>query len=121
MQAVWHVTVADTGSIKIATMRGTGGDNIDHSGSSHSLALCASTSTDWHTAGYRNCVAHRTLLITCHSEPIVPQALDEDPTLLILTCRVLTAHSQLSQHLTPSRWMTQADQGNLALAPLMSL
>ena len=53
MQAVWHVTAADTGSIRIATMRGTGGDNIDRSGSSQSPAPCTSMSTNWHTAGYR--------------------------------------------------------------------
>ena len=49
MQAIWHVTVADTGSIRIATMRGAGSDNIDRSGSSlsssmhvhiHGLAYC---------------------------------------------------------------------------------
>ena len=53
MQAVWHVMVADTGSLRVATTRGVGGDNIDHSGSSPSPALCTSTSTDWHTTGYR--------------------------------------------------------------------
>ena len=53
MQAIWHVMAADTGSLRVATTRGAGGDNIDCSGSSLSLALCVSTSTDWYTAGYR--------------------------------------------------------------------
>ena len=53
MQAVWHVMAADTGSLRVASTRGMGGDNVDHSGSSLSLAPCASTSTDWHTTGYR--------------------------------------------------------------------
>ena len=53
MQAVWHVTAADTGSIRVPTTRGAGGDNIDHSGSSLSPAPRMSTSMDWHTTGYR--------------------------------------------------------------------
>ena len=122
MQAVWHVMAADTGSLRVATMRGMGSDNIDHSGSSLSPALCASTSTDWCTPlGTENRIAHHTLLIARCSEPIVLQALDKDPILLIPTCRVSTAHSQLSQHLTPSHWMTPAVQSDLALTPLTSL
>ena len=86
MQAVWHVTATDTGSIRIATIRGVGSDNIDHSGSSPSLASRASTSTAGAPLGTENCVARRTLLITCCSEPIAPQAPDDDPILLIPTC-----------------------------------
>ena len=83
MQAVWHVMAADTGSFRIATMRGTGGDNIDRSGSSLSLAPCMHPHPRVGTPlGTENCIAHHTLLITCRSEPIVPQALDEDPILL---------------------------------------
>ena len=46
MQVVWHVTAADTGSLRVATVRGAGGDNIERSGSSPSPAPHASTSTD---------------------------------------------------------------------------
>ena len=44
---------ADTGSLRVATVRGVGGDNIERSGSSPSPAPRASTSIDWRTAGYR--------------------------------------------------------------------
>ena len=54
MQAIWCVMVADTGSLRVATTRGVGGDNIDHSGSSLSPAPHASTSTHGaHITGYR--------------------------------------------------------------------
>ena len=52
MQAVWHATVTDTGSIRIATIGGTGDDNVDHPGTSLSPAPCTSTSMDWCTTGY---------------------------------------------------------------------
>ena len=52
MQAIWSVTVTDTGSIKIMTVGGTGDDNVDHPSTSLSPAPHTSTSTDWCTTGY---------------------------------------------------------------------
>ena len=44
MQAIWHVTVTDTDSIRIANIRGAGSDNTGCSSSSLSLASRTSTS-----------------------------------------------------------------------------
>ena len=46
--------------------------------------------------------AQHTLLATRHSALIIPDSLDESPTLWSPACRVLTAESLVSQHLTPS-------------------
>ena len=69
MQDVWHAMVTDTGSIKVATVGGIGNDNVNHPGTSLSLAPHASTSTDWCTTGMEQSVAQHTLLTTCRSEP----------------------------------------------------
>ena len=52
MQAIWHATVTNTGSIKFATVGGIGDDNVDCPSSTLSPASHTSTSTDWHTTGH---------------------------------------------------------------------
>ena len=47
MQATWHVTATDTGSVKVMTIGSKGGDDPNHPGTSLSLAAHASTFMGW--------------------------------------------------------------------------
>ena len=52
MQATWHVTVTDAGSVKVTTVGSEGGDYPHHPRTSLSPAPCASTSMGRHATGY---------------------------------------------------------------------
>ena len=52
MQATWHVTATDTGSVKVTMVGSEGGDYPNHPRTSLSLAPHASTSMGWCTTGY---------------------------------------------------------------------
>ena len=53
MQTTWHVTVTDTGSVKVTMIGNKGSDHPNHPHTSLSPAPHASTSTDWHVTGYQ--------------------------------------------------------------------
>ena len=62
--------------------------------------------------------ALHTLLATHHFAPIVPDSLDDSPTLRSPVCRALTAQSLVSQRPTPSHLQViPMVKGNLALIP----
>ena len=53
MQATWHVTVMDTGLVKVMTIENEGGNNRNCPGTSLSPAACMSTFLDWCATGYQ--------------------------------------------------------------------
>ena len=87
MQAVWHVTATDTGSIKVATVGGIGDDNVNRPGTSLSPAPCTHLHPWIGTPlGMEQSIAQHTLLTARRSEPIVLEALDESPMFPIPVC-----------------------------------
>ena len=52
MQATWHVTATDTGSVKVTTIGSEGGNDPNCPGTSLSPAACTSTFTGWRSTGY---------------------------------------------------------------------
>ena len=81
MQASSQVTVTDTVSTRFMTYR--------------AQAMTVPAPTSLHAAQH-------TLLTTHHSALIIPDSLEDSPIFWIPVCRVLTAQSLVSQHLTPS-------------------
>ena len=53
MQATWHMTVTDAGLVKVMMIENKGGNDPNHPGTSLSLAVHASTLSDWCTTGYQ--------------------------------------------------------------------
>ena len=87
MQAIWRVTAADTGSLRVATTRGVQAVIILSALALLLLLLRVHPHPlTGAPLGTRNHIVHRILLIACHSKPIVPQVLGADLILLIPTC-----------------------------------
>ena len=53
MPATWHVTAMDAGLVKVTMIENKGGNGPNRPGTSLSLAVHASTFSDWRTTGYR--------------------------------------------------------------------